>query len=315
MLNDSLGDCVAATIGHQQLCWTANTSSPVIVPDSAILAQYERVGGYVPGQPGTDQGEVMSWAFADWKQNAVGANTLAGYGAIDPSQIMNIQNAIQALGGVAIGVNLPQSALQQWRAGQPWTMAWGAQNVGGHAVPVIGYDDLYLYCVTWGGIQAIAYSWFSAYTEEAWGLVDTEWLKASGRSPSGLDLAGLLAAIGAGPPPPSPSPTPTPPPPPSPTPTPPPPPPPSPPPAPPGPPAPTPTPPPGPMPPQPQPPAPPSPPSPGSSIGQWDATRQLVYLPPGWRAAGKVGPTFVGHPNLRTVELPAGWHVSPSPLQ
>jgi hypothetical protein len=41
MLNDQLGDCVATTIGHSQFCWTANASAPVVLPDSAILVQYE----------------------------------------------------------------------------------------------------------------------------------------------------------------------------------------------------------------------------------------------------------------------------------
>jgi hypothetical protein len=153
MLNNQLSDCVAATIGHSQLCWAANASTPVVVPDSAILTQYERVGGYVPGQPATDQGEVMSDALADWTKNSVGSNVLTAYAAVDPSQMSTCQNMVAQLGVLAVGVNLPQSAMNQFDAGQPWTVGGDKSTLGGHAIPVMGYDAPYLYRVTWEKVE------------------------------------------------------------------------------------------------------------------------------------------------------------------
>lgn len=57
MLNDTLSDCVPAATGHAVQIWTSDaTGVMATVPDSAILAAYSLMGGYVPGNPATDQG-------------------------------------------------------------------------------------------------------------------------------------------------------------------------------------------------------------------------------------------------------------------
>src|SRR5580704_11127167 len=58
MLNDQLGDCVIAQDGHVILLWTCltGTHQAAFLSDAQVLAGYEAVGGYVPGDPSTDQG-------------------------------------------------------------------------------------------------------------------------------------------------------------------------------------------------------------------------------------------------------------------
>ena len=74
LLNDQLGDCVAAAIGHVVESESSYAQpAEVVVTDAEVLAQYERVGGYVPGQPNTDQGEnvKMRSGLADARHGGV----------------------------------------------------------------------------------------------------------------------------------------------------------------------------------------------------------------------------------------------------
>ena len=66
---------------------------------------------------------------------------------------------------------------------------------GGHAVYVVGYDSETLTCITWGQLKKMTWAWFAQYCSEAYGLVSKDWLKASGISPSGFDLATLEADL------------------------------------------------------------------------------------------------------------------------
>ena len=53
----------------------------------------------------------------------------------------------------------------------------------------------YLTCITWGTVKHMTWAWFEKYCSEAYALVSKEWLKASGVSPSGFDLAALEADL------------------------------------------------------------------------------------------------------------------------
>src|SRR5271155_2585228 len=57
MLNDELGDCTCAAVGHAIQIWTFNAdgaSEMITPPDSDIEQLYEVAGGYVPGNESTD---------------------------------------------------------------------------------------------------------------------------------------------------------------------------------------------------------------------------------------------------------------------
>ncbi|MGC1581322.1 MAG: hypothetical protein WA766_07555, partial [Candidatus Acidiferrales bacterium] len=56
MENDQLGDCTCAAIGHMVMLMTAHTGTMVTPTDDEVLAVYEAVGNYVPGDPSTDNG-------------------------------------------------------------------------------------------------------------------------------------------------------------------------------------------------------------------------------------------------------------------
>jgi hypothetical protein len=120
---------------------------------------------------------------------------------------------LDQFGAIGLGVNLPASAMDQFNAGQPWTVVQGSPDDGGHAIALVGYDDYWWYILTWGSVQKVAADWFTTYVEEAWASLSTDFVNAS----TGKDaLGGTLADLGAqfqavtGQPNPFPAPTPTP---------------------------------------------------------------------------------------------------------
>jgi hypothetical protein len=55
-LNDTLGDCVIAGIGHVVGVLTGGAGKQFIYNNAQITKLYEEIGGYVPGHPNTDNG-------------------------------------------------------------------------------------------------------------------------------------------------------------------------------------------------------------------------------------------------------------------
>ena len=70
-----------------------------------------------------------------------------------------------------------EQCADQFAAGQPSTLVSGRQQQSiedGHAVPLLGYNEQYLYTVTWRATQPMAWDWRSTYGNEAWGFLSEE---------------------------------------------------------------------------------------------------------------------------------------------
>lgn len=230
--NDELGDCVPAGIGHtveQDTRYATGTEQVVTTADTIKL--YSAVGGYVPGDPSTDQGTVVQDALSYWRKSGVfGGHKIAAFAAVSLTDWNEIENAVNLFGQVIIGFNFPDSAMDQFNSGQPWTYVKGSRLDGGHCVVLVGYDAYWLYVLTWGQIQRMSREFWQKYTDEAWVVITQDTINAQGANAFGgvLDLATLGADFSdltdepnpfPGPAP-TPTPTPTPTPEPSPTPTP-----------------------------------------------------------------------------------------------
>src|ERR1700679_451448 len=67
MLNDELGDCTIAGLGHAVQIWTVNASKEITVLDAQVLSAYENWCGYNPSDPSTDQGGIELNVLKDFK--------------------------------------------------------------------------------------------------------------------------------------------------------------------------------------------------------------------------------------------------------
>jgi hypothetical protein len=196
MGNDRIGDCVFAMLGHAIMARTAVADGQPTVPtDQQIINAYAVVTGYDPATGANDNGTDLATAL-DFQQSAgLAGDRIAGYVAIDPTNQAEVQQAIYLFGSVMLGVQLPQSAERQTAAGEPWDLEWFSPIVGGHGIPLVCYGPDGPSCVTWGRNQDMTWRFLSHQADEAYAVVDADWLGRSGQSVTGLDLAGLLAAL------------------------------------------------------------------------------------------------------------------------
>ena len=194
MLNDDVGDCTEAAKGHTIQTLTMDNGRRITVPDSVVLAQYEANGGYNPNDPSTDQGEDELTTLNIWRKSDFGGFTLTAYADPSPTNQLHVMQAIYLFGGVYIGFQVPQSAMDQNDAGETWDVVTPDGGiVGGHAVWVPDYDDVGLWCITWGMLQRMTWNFFFTYVDEVHALLVPAWLNAKNIAPNAVDLAALTA--------------------------------------------------------------------------------------------------------------------------
>ena len=194
--NDTLGDCTIADVVHSSQVWSGMTHEAwTYCGDPATKAEYLKLTG------GQDTGLVISQLLATWQTAGLGpvARKIDAYAPVHFVNVTEVKQTVEWFGSCRIGVNLPQSAMNQTNAGLPWAITGTAadtQILGGHDVPVVGYDDLYLWVVTWGRLQAVTYGWFTSptYVEEAWAVVPYQF-EARGGDGRGLALPRLTADV------------------------------------------------------------------------------------------------------------------------
>jgi hypothetical protein len=193
--NDSVGDCVFAGSDHETMLWTTEAGDPAAFGPDQAIADFSAVTGYIPGKPETDQGtdvrQALQYRQATGLIDAKGArHKIGAFLALEPGNIDHLLEALYLFGAVGIGLEVPQSAEDQFGAGKPWSVAHGKQNIlGGHYVPLVA-DRGNLVVVTWGRLQQMTLQFYEKYCDEAWAILSPEMLKG-GVSLEGIDLAAL----------------------------------------------------------------------------------------------------------------------------
>lgn len=197
--NDQYGCCAIAGAAHDVAAWDAVLSALKVlnvtldhVPTSdEVVAQYKALTGcQAPGDV-HDTGLVLANVLQAWKTVGLfGGIKIQAYAPVDHKNILDIHTAIASYGVAYVGVALPESAEVQAEQGQPWTLV-GDAPVGGHCIVLVGYDESWLYAVTWGKIVKISWAWWAYYATEAWAIIPAEYLNAG---PS-IDVEQLEADI------------------------------------------------------------------------------------------------------------------------
>jgi len=198
MLNDTLGDCTIAGVGHAIQVFTANTGTMLTVSNSTIVSYYQKWDGYVPGNPATDLGGCELDVLNGWQKQDFAGNVLTAFADPQPANLDQVRQSIALFGGVYIGLSLPLTAKTQ----DVWDVVrrGGAQAApgswGGHCVFVPKYDEQSFTCITWGQLKTMTVAFWQKYCDEAHALLAQSWLTAKG-SPSGFDQAQLEADLKA----------------------------------------------------------------------------------------------------------------------
>lgn len=230
--NDQIGDCTCAGVGHMvnQLTFYG-TGTEVLPAESSVLGMYSAITGYNPADPNSDTGAYCQDVLAYWRKTGLEGHKIVAYASLDVSNLTEIKQAIALFGTVYVGLNFPNTAMDQFNAGQPWDVVPGARIEGGHCVIVGAYGSGKLDLVTWGEETQMTEAFWKKYVDEAWVVLDADGLKKAGAYFAGApsfyalgqqfaDLTGEKNPIPAPQPTPTPAPVPTPPPSPTPSPTP-----------------------------------------------------------------------------------------------
>jgi hypothetical protein len=196
----ALGDCTCAGCGHAEQVWTYNALLAMQTPDdSAVLMLYEAACGYSPADPRTDQGGIEQNVLTYWMKTGFNGRELTAFVEVDPSKPQDIRRTIADCGVCYIGFNVPQFLEDGLTAaGCVWDLTpSGDQSIiGGHCVILVGYDAAGNYVViSWGNFYTMTPAFFEAFVDEAYGLIDGDFVKANGTTPAGLSIADWQAQM------------------------------------------------------------------------------------------------------------------------
>lgn len=202
--NDTLGDCVIAGMAHVVGVLTGNAGpKPFIYSNKQIIALYSAIGGYVPGDPSTDQGCDEQTALNYWENNGApaGSHRIAGWLAVDATNPTECRTAMYLFENLYFGIELPD----QWvnpmpsASGFVWDVAGPADPNNGHCVAGVGYNSEGVTIDTWGMTGLMTNAAIAQYAVQAAGgelytVVSQDGLnKATQKAPSGFDWSQLVA--------------------------------------------------------------------------------------------------------------------------
>jgi hypothetical protein len=205
LLNDQLGDCVIAAMGHMVQQWTffsTDGSAMQTMTDAEALAAYEAIGGYVPGDSSTDQGADMLTALNYWRNTGIqvggSVHKIGGFVAVDPTNLLEVRQAIWLFGNLFMGVQLPVSAqgANDWTVpdGGIYSAAGAPGGWGGHCIPSMAESPETLTCITWAERLKMSHNFFGDYCDEAYAVLSQDWF-GGGISPSSFNMKQLEADL------------------------------------------------------------------------------------------------------------------------
>ncbi len=182
--NDQVGDCTIAGVAHLIAAWDAEVKEADPVPTvGAVVSEYFRLSG------GQDTGLNEASVLQTWRSGGLFGRKIAAYAPVDHHRLLAIHQAVAFYGGCYLGIQCPQSAQEQFAAGEPWTVVDDSPIEGGHCIVALGYTPAAVLCATWGGIAEVTYPFLDAYLDEAWAVIPSQFLEA-GHGPR-IDLASL----------------------------------------------------------------------------------------------------------------------------
>lgn len=205
--NDQLGDCTEADNYHRQALRQAASGGTVFHPTLAqVIATYSRDGGYVPGDPSTDQGCDELTVLRNAKRlgitNGSAADKITGYVVIDPTNVALVRKCVSAFVGASICMGLPDVWIDPFPAAPGWT--WDVPSGGfvpnpqnGHCFTLADQDETALECWSWAMRFTLTYDALAAGASDNNGgglyvILDQEILdRVSQAAPDGLDWACL----------------------------------------------------------------------------------------------------------------------------
>lgn len=205
-LNDRLGCCVIAAGAHIVALETGNAGAEFVYTDGEITENYSAIGGYVPGDPSTDNGCDEVTAFQYWQKTGFANGTkLAAWFSLDPTNQAEIATAAWLTENLFFGCELPDAWLSPFPSapGFVWDVATPDPSNGHAFMCPAKFDPSGVQVDTWGLIGTITWAAVAALCAPGAGgelyalLTPDQLAKATQKAPNGLDWASLQADLAA----------------------------------------------------------------------------------------------------------------------
>ena len=201
--NDVLGDCVIAGGYHIVGVETGNTSKAFIATEKQIEADYGAIGGYVPGDPSTDQGCDEVTAMNYWQNHGFCDGTKSlGWLEIDPSNEIEIKRAIYLFENCMFGVELPDAWVNPFpsASGFTWDVAGDPDPENGHCFIGCGYNNSSgVKISTWGMLGTNTWAAVKKYCAASAGgqllvmITPDQLAKGQAKAPNGVAWMDLIS--------------------------------------------------------------------------------------------------------------------------
>jgi len=197
--NDRFPCCTCAAAGHMIQVWSANAGSERILPDRAILK------AYLPFQHDVHKPRRHLLDILNhWRRKGIGGQKIAAYAQLSLRNRDQVKAAISMFGAAYIGIGLPDFAagdLAHLRR-TPWvvrhtgpTSARARRRRNGHCIAAVGYDSKNLHVITWGKMKRMSWEFYETYMEEAFAVVNKQFIDRKRAAASALDIAALTRDV------------------------------------------------------------------------------------------------------------------------
>jgi hypothetical protein len=204
-LNDQLGCCVPAGAAHQFQQRQVYAGEHMELSDQAIVEIYKEWAGY-DGTPATDNGTEMSTAMKLWMSQGIPLpdgtrDRIEVFAEVDHQSESWLKRAIWHTGGVLLGFNIPQ----RWAESVDYLFDLEPGDVdniaGGHCVFLPGYEATALGTefdiITWGFRGRMTWRALEQLADEAYCVLNNDWLNKEGVDPAGIQWADAIQAMTA----------------------------------------------------------------------------------------------------------------------
>jgi hypothetical protein len=196
-LNNAQGDCcIAGKARIKGVSTGAATGHEVVLTDAAVEAMYSQDGGYVPGDPSTDQGCNEQVCLTDAVANGVpiGGTKYFDWVAVDPASVTTYTAMLYRFGNLYYGLELVSEWADDFTPGMLWDTGTPNENYG-HCVPGVARVAL-----PGGGYATKVATWASyalltdaaskdvvgAAGGELYCILSPDWYNPAGYSPLGF---------------------------------------------------------------------------------------------------------------------------------
>jgi hypothetical protein len=195
------GDCVWAGAAEETKLFTAEGSAEAKFTGANAISDYSIVTGYVPSTGANDNGTDVRTAMSYRRKTGIidqagNRHKIGAYLALEPGNLTHLYAAIYLGHAVGIGIQFPNSAMDQFNAGHSWSVVSGATIESGHYIPAVAKRPGGLTIWTWARPVLMTTRFLQAYCDEAWAILSPEMLKA-GRSSEHFDYQRLAKDIAA----------------------------------------------------------------------------------------------------------------------